>query len=227
MIDEPRFLDRYAPVQQHRNRLPHWQQDGATYFVTFRLADSLPAALLEKWGEERDAWLRSHSLPLTAQQELQLQRRFSRRVECWLDQAHGSCVLRDPDFAQFVADVLQRFDRVRYHQHSWVVMPNHVHALFSLAGGQTLQKTMQTWKGVSSRELNARCGRSGTLWQRDYFDTMIRNTEHFWRCAKYVRRNPEKAKVQKGAFMLYESPEVKEVLDGAATLLSPGRGKRD
>jgi hypothetical protein len=30
-----------------RGRLPHWEKEGATYFITFRLADSLPKFVLE------------------------------------------------------------------------------------------------------------------------------------------------------------------------------------
>ena len=100
-------------------------------------------------------------------------------------------------------------------------MPNHAHLLFSLFSGQTLQKTLKAWKGVSSREVNAISNTRGSLWQTDYFDRMVRDAQHFWRCARYIRRNPEKAKLKPGEFLLYESARVKAVLDGEATLLSP------
>src|SRR2546422_373041 len=38
---------------RHRGRLPHWESPGATYFVTFRLADSLPRAMLASIEWER------------------------------------------------------------------------------------------------------------------------------------------------------------------------------
>ncbi len=210
-----------ASIVQHRNRLPHRQQDGATYFVTFRLADSLPRALLEEWDAEREAWLRSNPPPLSAEQEKMLQARFSSRMEHWLDQAHGSCLLRDLMYSQIVAGVLHRFDRERDVHHAWVVMCNHLHALFSLSSGQTLPKTLQGWKGVSSREVNTACGYRGPLWQQDYFDRMVRDTQHFWRCARYIRLNPAKAGLKQDEFIIYESAKVKAVLDGEATLLSP------
>ena len=37
--------------------LPHWTLDGAIYHVVFRLADSLPAKLVEQYRAERDALL--------------------------------------------------------------------------------------------------------------------------------------------------------------------------
>jgi len=39
-----RGLDPEKPLHFYRRHLPHWRQDGATYFVTFLLADALPEA---------------------------------------------------------------------------------------------------------------------------------------------------------------------------------------
>jgi len=67
MIAPPGFqeLSPYKPIWVYTRHLPHWRQEGATYFVTFHLKDSLPkAALLEiqKLREEqtnrRQAWTR-------------------------------------------------------------------------------------------------------------------------------------------------------------------------
>ena len=51
---------------------------------------------------------------------------------------------------------------------------------------------------------------------KDYFDRMIRDAAHFWRCARYIRRNPTKAKSRPGEFTLFESDHVRAVLDGKA-----------
>ena len=39
----------------HRDHLPHLKREGASYFVTFRLAGTLPAELLARLKRERDA----------------------------------------------------------------------------------------------------------------------------------------------------------------------------
>jgi hypothetical protein len=46
----------------YRRNLPHWRLKDAVYFVTFRLADSIPQAVLEAWRGERNAWLAAHRL---------------------------------------------------------------------------------------------------------------------------------------------------------------------
>jgi REP-associated tyrosine transposase len=51
-MQELRFFNPYADIRQTANRLPHWQQHSAVYFVTFRLADAVPLRLLNQWEGE-------------------------------------------------------------------------------------------------------------------------------------------------------------------------------
>ena len=212
--DELTFFDPRGEVRMHRNRLPHWQQEHATYFVTWHLADSLPREILERWDDARDAWLRLHPPPWTAAQQDEFQRLFRLPVEKWLDELHGECVLRAPAAAAIVAETLGHFDQVQYRHHAWIVMPNHVHVLFSLEPGHALEKVLKAWKGVSARRINTASNRTGsTLWQKDYFDRLIRDREHFWNVARYIRRNPGRANLRAGECLAYESDKVREVLD--------------
>ncbi len=211
-----KFFNPYGAIQVTQNRLPHWQQDGATYFVTFRLADSLPKNQLDQWRSERDAWTKFHPEPWTAKQEAVYHRQFSVRLEDWLDQGAGECLLRNTEARTLVETALLEFDDERYAHHAWVIMPNHVHALFSLAPRWKLESILHQWKGSCARAINGQVQRAGTIWMKDYFDRMIRDAAHFWRCARYIRRNPAKAKLRPGEFTLFESDHVRAVLDGKA-----------
>ncbi len=51
-----KFFNPFEDIRVTRNNLPHWQQPGATYFITFRMADSLPAKLLQDLEAERLRW---------------------------------------------------------------------------------------------------------------------------------------------------------------------------
>jgi putative transposase len=93
-VDKPRFFNPYEEIRFTENLLPHWQQKGATYFVTFRLADSVPTHLLTQWEEERAIWLRFHPAPWDVETELEYHKRFTGAIERWLDAGYGSCVLR-------------------------------------------------------------------------------------------------------------------------------------
>lgn len=208
-----RFFDPRGAIVHGANRLPHWDQPGVACFVTFRLADSIPQEQLRAWAVGRRAWLTHNPPPHTAEQERAHDELFNARIEEWLDRGAGSCALRDPDAREIISDTLAHFDGERHWQHAWVVMPNHVHTLFSPLAGHALDTLLQSWKGFSGRAVNQLRHRTGDFWMRDYFDRLVRAADHFWRCARYIRRNPEKANISASAYTLYEAPFVREFLD--------------
>ena len=50
-------------LTRYQRRRPHWRQSGVTYFVTFRLADSLPASKLHELAAIREEWELRHPAP--------------------------------------------------------------------------------------------------------------------------------------------------------------------
>ena len=171
--------------------LPHWRQEGTTYFVTWRTTDSLPEAQVKQWLSERDAWLRSHPEPWDAQTEREFYQRFPNRWEQWLDECFGECLLARPELRQIVGDVLKHEADKDYQLHEFVVMPNHVHVLVTPMGAQTLSESLQAWKSVSAHRINQALGRSGPFWQKESFDHIVRSEAQFERLRAYIQRNPE------------------------------------
>jgi putative transposase len=204
-MDELRFFNPYSDIRETANRLPHWQQEGAVYFITFRLADAVPESLRSPWESERAVWIRLHPEPWSSETEREYHVRFSGTIERWLDAGHGSCILRRADCAAVIAQALRYFDGDRYVQITSVVMPNHVHALFVQNPGWPLEKLLHTWKSFTARQINALLKRSGSLWQRDYFDRLVRDERHLAHCVRYIRRNPEKGNLRRTEYVLYES----------------------
>ncbi len=116
-----------ADVKVYLRNLPHWRQQGATYFVTFRQADSIPKSVLAEWLDIRQRWYRAHNLE-PAQREadpdsfaagyLRIPKTIRRAFEKQqakmlheeLDRCHGSCVLR-------VHDVQTEASRPRFWQY--------------------------------------------------------------------------------------------------------------
>ena len=211
MIDTLRFFNPYAEIRRTENLVPHWQQEGVVYFVTFRLADSVPADLRAQWEDERASWLRFHPEPWSAETEQEYHKRFAGAIERWLDAGHGSCVLRRIECARIVDDALRHFDAERFALISSVVMPNHVHALFVQNSEHPLEDLIRSWKTFSARSINQSLGRSGNLWRRSYFDRLVRDEKHFANCVRYIRRNPEKARLAEDEYVLYESGLAKEI----------------
>jgi len=210
-IGEFHFFNPYAETRETENRLPHWQQTDAVYFITFRLRDAVPAHLRSQWESEREIWLRFHPEPWGSEVESEYHKRFSGAIERWLDAGHGSCVLRRPDCTKIVAEAIRYFDGERLAMISTIVMPNHVHAVFVQNSEHPLEKLIRSWKPYTARKINELHGRTGGLWQRDYFDRLVRDEQHLANCVRYIRRNPEKARLQSREYILYESEFAKTI----------------
>src|SRR5262245_44985426 len=95
------YFDPQQPIGELHGNLPHWRQEGVTYFVTFRLADSIPQPTLDLWIRERDDCLKRHPEPRDAQEK-------------WLDAGHGACVLGQRGARDIVAEALPYFESARY-----------------------------------------------------------------------------------------------------------------
>ena len=207
-----RFLSEWSELRKSRNRLPHWDSDRIACFVTFRLADSLPEPILSEWRAQREAWLLVHPKPWLPETEAEYHQRFSTRIDQLLDAGYGSCPLAIPSNAALVSATLGRCDGSRYLLHSWVIMPNHVHLLMSPAAGESLSRIVADWKRFSATRIHKADGTSGSLWQKDYFDRLIRDWDHFINVTRYIRRNPRKAGLADVNCALFEAPWVKRLL---------------
>ena len=139
-----RGFNPYALMFVYRRHLPHWRQDGATYFVTFRLADSIPRPVALGWQDEDRTWLKAYGIEgdlsdpkwqaayeaLPEKTRRRFERHAGRRLHVELDKCHGSCLLRRADARETVANALKYFHGERWWVGDLVIMPNHVHGLF-------------------------------------------------------------------------------------------------
>jgi putative DNA methylase len=176
--------DENPPPKAWRSRgyLPHIDKPGSLQAITFRLHDSVPEAVAEKWkmeleslaGERRDAELR-------------------KRMAKYEDAGHGACWLRQPDIAELVENALLRFDNERYRMIAWCVMPNHVHALIETFAGRPMDRVVHTWKSFTASKANKLLGRTGPFWLREYYDRFIRDRDHLAKAIEYIHRKPVSA----------------------------------
>jgi REP element-mobilizing transposase RayT len=164
-----------------RGYLPHRNAPGLTQFVTFRLHDSFPAERLAEW----EALLR-----------IEDSRARRIKLEEYLDLGHGACWLRQPVIGALTESALRHFDGQRYHLLAWVVMPNHIHVLVRI-GEAPLAHVIQSWKRFIAREANKLLLRQGPFWEREYWDTYMRDEEQLARARRYIEQNPVKAGLAK------------------------------
>jgi REP element-mobilizing transposase RayT len=181
---------------RNRGRLPHRENKHAVYFVTFRLADSLPKTVLQQieW-ERRDIVSTAPAMhrDLSPNEQKRLAALFTDRVETYLDAASGSCNLAKRPIANSVVQALRHFDDVRYRIFAWRIMPNHVHVIFQPLEANALAGILHSWKSYTAKEANRLLKRTGSFWQREYYDHLVRDEEDFGRIVRYVLENPRRA----------------------------------
>jgi REP element-mobilizing transposase RayT len=115
-------------------------------------------------------------------------------------------------FGQIVAECWRwlptRFPYVTLDE--WVVMPNHLHGLLTLAHDDTrpegrmaarldvplpkpLGRLIGAFKTVSTKRVNAMRARPGQpLWQRDFYERIVRGQEAVVRIRRYILNNPRR-----------------------------------
>jgi REP element-mobilizing transposase RayT len=179
-----------------RGRLPHWEIDGAIYFVTFRLYDSLPREVVRAFEFERwkiIATARRMKRDQSETERRRLKQLFSEKIEKYLNAGTGACYLRQSGVAKLMVGALRHFDGKRYRLIAWCVMPNHVHVVFQAIEGYGLAQVVRSWKLFTARFANRLLRRTGPFWQREYYDHIVRDEQEFWRVVDYVAKNPERA----------------------------------
>jgi REP element-mobilizing transposase RayT len=176
-----------------RRRLPHYDPSVATYFVTACLAGSAPA--LGRLSLRREG----------AESSLRQQQVFRAR-EDWLD---SHCTVRwldDRRLAAIVAHEIRHRSNAWYDLHAYVVMPSHIHCIFSprrdwaatlpatptsAAGARSM--IMRSLKGRTAKACNRLLNTTGAFWQAESYDRAIRNEAELARFVTYVEFNPVKA----------------------------------
>ena len=174
---ELHFFDPNTTATILYRKLPHWSQAGVVCFITFRLDDSMPREVVERWQQERAAWLirnginpncpewRQNLQLLSQPLQYEFYSNFSDRWHNELDQCHGSCILKHAEYSRIVADSFLKFDGTRYWITDFVVMPNHTHLLVVFPDDESMLNQCESWKLYTAREINKQRSDSGRFWQ--------------------------------------------------------------
>jgi putative transposase len=221
-------------MRVYQRNLPHWRQPGATYFLTFRLGDSVPEEVIAAVQRERHDWEQlldedrskhGENLPQRLMEDYQafLVQTY-RRLEKVMDAGHGSCVLGEPRTREIVSEAMLCFHRARYEMHGFVVMPNHAHLCVRPLGDWELEKLLHSWKSFTATEINKRLGRTGTLWQEDSWDRIVRDDAHWFRAMRYILRNPDHAKLLRGQSTVWVDSDL---LDHDSSTVREGTNDED
>ena len=177
------------------NHLPHWERDSVIYHVTFSLIDAIPKAKRDQLQQERE-WLAKRAsdtdIPCTPEELRRLHYLYSDKIEEYLNNCYGSCLMRDDRVAALVKNTLEYYNEERYLLHAWCIMPNHVHAILQLINSYPLAEILRYWKSYTAHGINKLLERQGSIWHPDSYNHIIRTLKEYFNQILYVWNNPAK-----------------------------------
>jgi putative transposase len=211
--------------EAYRNRLPHFQQPGQAYFVTYCLKDSVPPKALVRYTQQLDNLKReiekckvgcgdpgaaifnrrnnnaiTNRVTQLKQQYYLVRKQYIKAYDDLLDvQQNPTVNLSNPVNLTILIETLKFWENKKINNIVFSIMPNHVHWVFELLKADIegkpvyLQDILQSVKRQSSRQINLSENRTGALWQKESFETTIRDEKHLYYAIRYTLNNPVNA----------------------------------
>lgn len=194
--------------ESYRKNLPHFQQPGQAYFVTWCLHDAIPPKALERYSISLNNAKSDLEIAIlnmsdgTTINELKYKYNIVRRqyMKAFDDLLHlqteFSLDLSKEENTRIVIEALRFWEGKRLENYALCVMPNHVHWVFKtfelneIGKPVYLQDILQSVKRFSANKLNKAANKVGTVWQSESYDTTIRDNIHLQRAINYTINNP-------------------------------------
>jgi len=123
----------------------------------------------------------------------------------WLDRCEfGPRWLQVDNIAQIVAKEIHDLNNNRYKLIAYCIMPNHVNLLIESLRMETsdhqgktarypVTDTLRLLKGRAARASNLELKRTGTFWQHESYDHVVRDEHELEQVILYILNNPVKA----------------------------------
>ncbi|MCU0444576.1 MAG: transposase [Microscillaceae bacterium] len=194
-------------IHFHRRNLPHYYPEGAKFFITFRLYNSIPKIFLEELKADYEAKVAEITRCQNPENYSQLidneRKRHFVAFDEYLDKVEtGNHYLKIPEVAKIVQDAIHSQDGELYDLLAYCIMSNHVHLVIDTAiqleksqSYQNLDKIMNQLKGFTAYQANRQLSKKGHFWQAENYDRVVRNQQELQNIIHYVLNNPVKAGV--------------------------------
>jgi len=200
-----------AKKEAYKHMLPHFQQPGQAYFLTWSLIDAIPPKALEDYTRQLQqinsniefAKKNKATEEILAKLKMDyamLRRKYMKAYDDLLHlQTKFIVDLSKKESTEAVLEALCFWDGKRLENYAICVMNNHVHWVFRLFEKNEhdepvyLQDILHSVKRYSAHKINKFEGVTGSLWQKESYDTTIRDDKHLIRAVEYTINNPVEA----------------------------------
>jgi REP element-mobilizing transposase RayT len=96
----------------------------------------------------------------------------------------------EAELGGYLQEAFLHFDGSRYDLQAWCIMPDHCHIVAVFDSEVLMHSVVWSWKRWAAGRWNHNLGRSGPVFDRDYFDRYARNFAQAERMIHYVEYNP-------------------------------------
>ncbi len=197
--------------EHYRKHLPHFQQQGQSYFITWCLKDAVPPKALESYtlqlrqikSEIEIAQKNQYDEHLLSDLKIKMAIIRNKYMKAFDDLLHVQTRmiidLSKDENARIIIDALRFWEGKRLENYAICVMSNHIHWVLRVYDKNEqgepvwLQDILQSVKRFTATELNKQENRKGTVWHSESYDTTIRNTQHLYNAINYTLQNPVSA----------------------------------
>ena len=184
----------------HYGNLPHWQPAGATFFITMRLAGSIPKHIIEQIKAQKaiDIREKQEEFKEDAQQLATalylIERRYFGIYDKELDKSNEPYWLREKAIANEIKASIEFFEGTALTTHAYCIMPNHLHWVFThKEDAQVVWRLLQRMKSFTAKKCNNILNRHGQFWEDESYDHIVRDAKEFDNIVLYTLQNPVKA----------------------------------
>ena len=182
-------------MEYYRN-LPHFQPLESVFFITIRLAGSLPVVTIEMLKEEQKMAL--NQVSQEPKEVVNQKKRYFARFDEALDKPqNGPYWLKEKELASIVTEALHFRDKLDYILVAYCLMSNHVHFVIdtreAIEMHKPLFRILQSFKRYTAQKANVILNRTGAFWHPESYDHLVRDNGELRSVIWYVTQNPVKA----------------------------------
>lgn len=196
----------------YKRNLPHFLPEGYAYFVTIRLANTIPRKVYEEIKEKYNSELNRIAGYDKREKRYdeygKVQNLIFQKYEAILDKADfGRDWLKNKEIARIITSALFYKNKKDYDLIAFTIMPNHLHVIIKPYRKQSvkqandslhdyvLTKIIGNIKSFTALKANKALKRNGSFWQHESYDHVIRDEKELRKMTEYILNNPVKAKL--------------------------------
>ena len=197
--------------ESYRHNLPHYQLPGQAYLVTWSLKDAIPSKAFKRYTQEFALLKNQMEFHKNQKSDKSIideirktyfstRKKYIKVYDELLDtDCNPKINLCEPEKLIILKEALHFWGNKKLTNYAFSIMPNHIHWVFCLfekdefGKAVYLQDILHSVKRFSSNKINKLENRTGTLWQKESFDTTIRDEKHMYNAIIYTLNNPVSA----------------------------------